>query len=34
MMAVEDGKGEYEHYGQGEFHRESHRKNYREGEFW
>jgi GR25 family glycosyltransferase involved in LPS biosynthesis len=34
MMAVEDGKGEYEHYGQGEFHRESHRRNYREGEFF
>jgi GR25 family glycosyltransferase involved in LPS biosynthesis len=34
MMAVEDGKGFYDHHGQGEFHRESHRKNYREGEFW
>jgi GR25 family glycosyltransferase involved in LPS biosynthesis len=34
MLAVEDGKGAYDHYGQGEFHRESHRKNYREGEFW
>lgn len=34
MMAVEDGKGEYDHFGQGEFHRESHRKNYREGEFY
>lgn len=34
MMAVEDGKGDYDHYGQGEFHRESHRKNYREGEFY
>lgn len=34
MLAVEDGKGNYEHHGQGEYHRESHRKNYREGEFW
>ena len=34
MMAVEDGKGNYDHHGQGEFHRESHRKNYREGEFF
>ena len=34
MMAVEDGKGEYDHYGQGEFHRESHRQNYQEGEFY
>ena len=34
MMAVEDGKGQYEHHGQCEYHRESHRKNYREGEFW
>jgi len=34
MMAVEDGKGDYDHLGQGEFHRESHRKNYREGEFY
>lgn len=33
MMAVEDGKGKYDHWGQGEFHRESHRANYREGEF-
>ena len=34
MLAVEDGKGNYEHYGQGEFHRQSHTINYREGEFW
>lgn len=34
MLAVEDGKGNYDHHGQGEFHRESHRKNYREGEFY
>ncbi len=34
MLAVEDGKGQYEHAGQGEFHRQSHRANYREGEFW
>jgi GR25 family glycosyltransferase involved in LPS biosynthesis len=34
MLAVEDGKGNYEHHGQGEYHRESHRKNYREGEFY
>jgi len=34
MMAVEDGKGNYDHYGQGEFHRQSHRMNYREGEFY
>ena len=34
MLAVEDGKGNYDHHGQGEYHRESHRKNYREGEFW
>jgi len=34
MVAVEDGKGNYEHLGQGEYHRESHRKNYREGEFF
>lgn len=33
MMAVEDGKGNYSHHGQGEFHRESHRKNYVEGDF-
>lgn len=33
MMAVEDGKGKYEHWGQGEFHRNSHSANYREGEF-
>ena len=34
MLAVEDGKGNYDHHGQGEFHRESHRKNYREGELY
>lgn len=34
MLAVEDGKGHYDHLGQGEFHRESHKHNYREGEFW
>ena len=34
MLAVEDGKGNYDHHGQGEFHRESHRKNYREDEFY
>jgi GR25 family glycosyltransferase involved in LPS biosynthesis len=34
MMAVEDGNGYYEHLGQGEFHRESHRQNYREDEFY
>jgi GR25 family glycosyltransferase involved in LPS biosynthesis len=34
MLAVEDGKGNYDHHGQGEFHRESHRQNYREGEFY
>ena len=33
MMAVEDGKGKYDHWGQGEFHRNSHSANYREGEF-
>lgn len=33
MMAVEDGKGDYDHLGQGEYHRESHLHNYREGEF-
>ncbi len=33
MMAVEDGKGNYEHHGQGEFHLQSHRVNYRDGEF-
>ena len=34
MMAVEDGKGSYDHLGQGEYHRESHKANYRDGEFW
>lgn len=34
MIALEDGKGNYDHLGQGEFHRESHKKNYREGEFF
>lgn len=33
MMAVEDGRGKYEHWGQGEFHRNSHLANYVEGEF-
>jgi GR25 family glycosyltransferase involved in LPS biosynthesis len=33
MLAVEDGKGNYDHWGQGEFHRQSHAANYREGEF-
>jgi GR25 family glycosyltransferase involved in LPS biosynthesis len=34
MLAVEDGKGNYDHHGQGEFHRESHKQNYREDEFY
>lgn len=34
MLAVEDGKGNYEHWGQGEFHRKSHLANYIEGEFY
>jgi len=34
MLAVEDGKGQYDHLGQGEFHRESHNHNFREDEFW
>jgi GR25 family glycosyltransferase involved in LPS biosynthesis len=34
MLAVEDGKGHYDHQGQGDFHRESHRVNYRENEFY
>ena len=33
MLAVEDGKGQYDHLGQGEFHRESHNRNFREDEF-
>ena len=28
MLAVEDGKGNYDHWGQGEYHRQSHRANY------
>lgn len=28
MLAVEDGKGHYEHWGQGEYHRQSHKANY------
>lgn len=28
MLAVEDGKGHYEHWGQGEFHRNCHKANY------
>jgi GR25 family glycosyltransferase involved in LPS biosynthesis len=34
MVAVEDGKGIYDHWGQGEYHRNSHRTNYVEGEFY
>ncbi len=34
MMAVEDGKGIYEHWGQGEFHRASHIANYDPELFW
>lgn len=34
MMAVEDGKGTYDHWGQGEFHRESHKANYKKEEFY
>lgn len=33
MLAVEDGKGNYDHAGQGEFHRNSHKNNYVEGAF-
>ena len=33
MLAVEDGKGVYEDYYQGQHHAVSHRVNYREGEF-
>jgi GR25 family glycosyltransferase involved in LPS biosynthesis len=33
MLGLEDGKGKYDHWGQGEFHRNSHLVNYREGEF-
>lgn len=33
MMAVEDGKGYYEHWGQGDYHRKSHEHNYKEGLF-
>ena len=28
MLAVEDGKGHYDHWGQGEYHRNSHKANY------
>jgi len=28
MLAVEDGKGHYEHWGQGQYHRNSHKANY------
>jgi hypothetical protein len=28
MLAVEDGKGNYDHWGQGEYHRNSHKANY------
>jgi hypothetical protein len=34
MMAVEDGKGNYDHWGQGEYHRNSHFANYRPDEFY
>lgn len=34
MMAVEDGKGNYDHWGQGEYHRVSHSANYIEDEFY
>ena len=34
MLAVEDGKGDYDHWGQGEYHRNSHKANYIEGEFF
>lgn len=33
-LAVEDGKGKYEHFGQGEFHRLSHNIQYVEGEYY
>lgn len=33
MLAVEDGKGNYDHWGQGEYHRNSHKANYIEGQF-
>ena len=33
MMAVEDGKGHYDHWGQGDYHRKSHEHNYMEGLF-
>jgi GR25 family glycosyltransferase involved in LPS biosynthesis len=33
MLAVEDGKGNYDHWGQGEYHRNCHKVNYIEGEF-
>lgn len=34
MMAVEDGKGNYDHYGQGEYHRNSHKANYNPDTFY
>ena len=34
MLAVEDGKGHYDHWGQGEYHRASHAANYIEGQFY
>ena len=34
MLAVEDGKGIYDHWGQGEYHRNSHTANYVEGKFY
>lgn len=34
MMAVEDGKGHYDHYGQGEYHRNSHKVNYDPATFY
>lgn len=34
MLAVEDGKGNYDHWGQGEYHRNSHKANYIPGMFY
>lgn len=34
MMAVEDGKGFYDHFGQGEYHRNSHIANYNKDTFY
>ena len=34
MMAVEDGKGNYDHYGQSDFHRNSHSLNYNPDTFY